>query len=64
MEEKEDTLPTDILEPYDEMDDENMGVRILREQIDLEVTKLKDKKDRGIDDIPAELIKAGMRYTN
>jgi hypothetical protein len=48
----------DTLEQEDEVDPEERGDCILRDEFDQAVRQLKDRKAPGIDDLPAELIKA------
>lgn len=51
-----------MLELCEEMDDDDIGDSILKEQFDLAVSKLKGEKASSSDGIPAELIKAAYIY--
>lgn len=45
-----------MLETYEEVDDKDLGDRILRDRLDFARTKLKNKKLPSINDNPAELM--------
>lgn len=50
---------SDVLEPYEELDDENTRERILKEEFGLTLTKLKYKKTAGI---PTEIVKSAGNH--
>lgn len=47
-----EAIRKDVIERYKKTDDKDIGDRILRKDFELTLTKLKNKKARGIDNIP------------